>query len=74
MSTKEYHKSEIQICGNCKGEGQVWKQTEPARHGSSDYEIGHFITCSTCTGSGIVKVTRDITITIEPHILKLKQQ
>lgn len=64
---KKFNKTEIQICGDCKGEGKVWKQTEPARHGSSDYEIGHFNTCSTCGGTGRVKVTKDITITIEPH-------
>jgi len=74
MTIKKYNQSAIQICGDCKGEGKVWQQTEPARHGSSDYEVGHFKTCSTCSGSGMVKVTRDITITIEPHFALLKSK
>jgi len=66
MTIKKYFKSETQICGDCKGEGQLWSELEPHRHGSSgNMEI---VTCSTCAGTGRVKVTRDVTITIEPHI------
>ncbi len=63
---KKFFKKEIQICGDCKGEGVIWEQTEPARHGS-DYGTGHEVTCTTCAGEGRVKVTRNIIIDIEPH-------
>jgi len=69
MTIKKYFKTENQVCGECEGEGQRWSELEPARHGSSG--VCEMVVCSTCTGSGMVKVTRDITITIEPHFPKL---
>jgi DnaJ-class molecular chaperone len=67
MSRQKYHKSAVQICGECLGEGEVWQRTELARHGSSDHDAGIIVTCGTCSGSGMVKVTRDVTITVDPH-------
>ena len=68
MTIKKYNQSAVQICGDCKGDGQRWSELEPARHGSSG--VCEMVVCSTCSGSGMVRVTRDITITIEPHLPK----
>lgn len=69
---KKFLEIEIQICADCGGEGQKSKEIEPYRHGSSgEYEM---IECPTCLGSGIVKITRDITITITPYLPKIRFQ
>jgi len=70
---KSYTKSAIQICGECMGEGQTWVNTSPPRHGS-DTGTGFWQTCPTCQGVSIVKVTKHIVITVEPHLLKINQQ
>jgi len=65
-----YKQTAVQICGECRGEGCVYREVEPARHGS-DTGVGNMELCPLCRGSGMVKVTRDITITIEAHHPKL---
>ena len=64
---KSYKQAAIQICGECQGEGVIWQLTRPARHGS-DYETGTLARCAICAGTGRVKVVKDITVTITPHI------
>lgn len=67
---KIYKQTAVQICGECRGECRVYCEVEPARHGS-DTGVGAWERCPLCRGSGMVKVTRDIIITIEPHFPKL---
>lgn len=62
---KDYKRVRIEICGQCFGEGQEWKEDSPPRHGS-DHGEGHFEQCGLCGGTGKVKVTKETTVTVEP--------
>jgi len=70
---RRFKKTQIQICGDCKGEGRFWQQIEPARHGSDTGSWGWY-NCATCDSSGRVVVTREIVITVEPHVQGLTEE
>ena len=69
---KNYTKSSIRICEDCEGSGSIWVETEIPRHGS-DAGSGYYQQCPTCEGVCIVKVTKSVIVTIEPHLLKINQ-
>lgn len=67
MSEKvcNYEKESIEVCRNCKGTGIAYTVPEFHPYGREDdpqpYE------CPVCRGSGRVKKTLNIEITIEPY-------
>ena len=66
MEVKKYKIKEVQLCGICKGEGHKTVITEAPRHGSDTGTIRREL-CPTCEGTGMVAITRDITLTIKSH-------
>lgn len=62
---RNYEKESIEVCRNCKGTGIAYTVPEFHPYGREDdpqpYE------CPVCRGSGRVKKTLNIEITIEPH-------
>ena len=65
MKTRNYISDRIEICRNCLGVGMVEEEKGGLagllRPGFNEVE------CPVCGGSGRVKKTADITITIEPY-------
>ncbi|MBE9469005.1 MAG: hypothetical protein IMY72_11900 [Bacteroidetes bacterium] len=51
------------VCRRCKGEGSIMVKDEFTSEIKS-------IPCTLCGGSGLVSVTKDITITISPKPIK----
>lgn len=66
MEVKNYHTTAVQICGECQGEGSKLTAVVVYRHGSTDDQDR--TRCATCDGTGRVKITKDITLTIAPHV------
>lgn len=66
MEVKHYNIKEVQLCGICKGEGSRTITVSPPRHGS-DTGTTRREPCPTCEGSGMVDITREVTITIKSH-------
>lgn len=62
---RNYEKESIEVCRNCKGTGIAYTVPEFHPYGREDdpqpYE------CPVCRGSGRVKKTLNIEITIEPY-------
>ena len=62
---RNYDKESIEVCRNCKGTGVAYTVPEFHPYGKEDdpqpYE------CPVCQGSGRVKKTLNIEITIEPY-------
>lgn len=62
---RNYDKESIEVCRNCKGTGVAYTLPEFHPYGKEDapepYE------CPVCQGSGRVKKTLNIEITIEPY-------
>ena len=65
--------SRIDICTKCRGEGSIYHVIEPARHGS-EIGSGKWEECPICTGTGMVCITIDTIVTIEPHHKRLSQE
>ena len=59
-------RTKIKICDDCQGKGHKWFQKFPPRHGSDQGE-GSYVKCETCKGSGMIKVMKNISITITPY-------
>jgi hypothetical protein len=57
MLEKRYDRTDIQMCGNCKGIGKV------------ETEFRVLITCPVCEGACLVNVRKETTVTITPKIL-----
>lgn len=66
---KAYKSVAVLVCKNCNGEGKLWLMASLPTHGSDDGD-GKFIKCQICKGSGMVKATKETTVTIEPHVIK----
>lgn len=62
---RNYDKESIEVCRNCKGTGVAYMVPKFHPYGKEDdpqpYE------CPVCRGSGRVKKTSNIRITIEPY-------
>lgn len=59
MRQKVVKHEKIELCRNCHGEGVV--EVDPITALSTPER------CPVCQGSGLIKKTKDITITIEPY-------
>ena len=66
---KDYKSVAVLVCRSCNGEGRLWLMTNMPIHGSDDGD-GKYMICQMCKGSGMVKATRETTVTIEPHLIK----
>lgn len=62
---RNYEKESIEVCRNCKGTGIVY--TVPEFHPYGREDDPQPCECPVCRGSGRVKKTLNIEITIEPY-------
>lgn len=62
---RNYDKESIEVCRNCKGTGVAY--TEPEFHPYGKEDDPQPYECPVCQGSGRVKKTLNIKITIEPY-------
>jgi len=62
---KEFAYDKIELCRNCKGTGVAY--TVPEFHPYRKEDDPQPYECSVCQGSGRVKKTLNIEITIEPY-------
>lgn len=63
---KKYFSQEVQVCGNCKGEGRCYF---PANNPHNGDEEGHENVCYMCQGSGLVQVNKQTIVTIMPKVI-----
>lgn len=62
---RNYNKESIEVCRNCKGTGVAY--TVPELHPCGKEDDPQPYECPICRGSGRVKKTLNIKITIEPY-------
>ena len=62
---RNYDTERIEVCRNCKGTGVAY--TEPEFHPYGKEDDPQPYECPVCQGSGRVKKTLNIKITIEPY-------
>jgi DnaJ-class molecular chaperone len=62
---RHYDKESIEVCRNCKGTGVAY--TVPEFHPYGKEKDPEPFECPVCKGSGRVKKTLNIEITIEPY-------
>lgn len=61
---KQYVQTNPDLCGKCKGDGQVWVPGTKLHN----FDDSHFEKCPLCEGSGMITVTRETVVTIKPLI------
>lgn len=69
MKTRQHHTDRIEICRNCLGKGIV--NPDKDKTGLIRRLVGcpdRQLPCPVCNGSGRVKKTTDITITVEAFV------
>lgn len=62
---RSYAKESIEVCRNCKGTGVAYTVPEFHPYGKDDDPVPH--ECPVCNGSGRVRKTLKIEITIGPY-------
>ncbi|SDC53557.1 hypothetical protein [Williamwhitmania taraxaci] len=62
-TVKNFSSTTTQLCGECNGEGKVWKAGTKT-HGE---DHSRYVECTLCSGTGMLVVTKDTTVTITPH-------
>lgn len=64
---KEYTFSNIDLCRQCGGTGEVEHHPVHKSNGMFQFGCNYTDTCSLCGGSGLVRIEKQIKVTITPH-------
>lgn len=62
---KRYSSSEVQVCGDCHGDGHIGVYSTTPHTG--ERELSSAWICKLCHGAGMVTVKKETTVTITPH-------